>query len=456
MRRAAICGAARDGAGYMRGMNIPANTRPKPPPLSELTMPQRQWIFGGYLTQLGGLVGATIFLGQFNALVREEFGLSNGDFGLLFTVATIAAAIAVIFAGGLADRLQPRRLAVACLAAQAVLTFGYGQAPSVIWLGICIFGLRFLGQGMLPHIAFTLMARWFDRFRGRAISFVQLGFNTGEATFPFLLALAIAHFEWRNLFTAAACIIGFIILPLVMWCFRHAPRVGEGRGEGQARVGGGTAAASPAAAPAAVTGQQWTRGRVLRNPLFLLLMVATIVPPIFLTVLLFFQANLVSVKGWDLLTYTAMFPVMTASGVTAAIITGQLVDRLGAYRMVPLMVAPLIVASLLIGYVDTPWMVPLIFAFVGMSTGFGGPMIGSLWAELYGTANLGAIRALAQAAIVVGAGIGPGLSGYLLDLGMTIPDQAPWFAGICVMLTCILLLARGRIARLAALRGAPG
>ena len=74
---------------------------PKSPPLSELTPRQWQWIAGGYVLTLSTMPGQTIFIAQFNASIRETFGLSHGDFGLLYAVATLGSAICLVFAGGL-------------------------------------------------------------------------------------------------------------------------------------------------------------------------------------------------------------------------------------------------------------------------------------------------------------------------------------------------------------------
>lgn len=65
------------------------------------------------------LSGQTAFTAQFNTALRSEFGPSNGQFGGLHTLATLASATALVFAGGLADCIGPRRLALAALLGSA-------------------------------------------------------------------------------------------------------------------------------------------------------------------------------------------------------------------------------------------------------------------------------------------------------------------------------------------------
>lgn len=413
--------------------------RPKAPPLSELTGAQRQWIFGGYLVMVGALPGQTVFIGQFSEAIRTELGLTHGQYGGIFTIATMFSAVAMIWTGALADRINPRRLSIISLAILSVLALLMSLATSVWWLGAVIIGLRLLSMGMLPHIATTLMARWFDRFRGRALSFVQLGYSTGEATLPFLIAISIAAIGWRSVWMIAAAAIAVIIIPLILYMFRNAPTIARPGATGTTAV--------------ALKGQQWTRRRVLAEPIFLLLLVGNICMVVFPTTLFFFQATLVAEKGWDLLVYTAMIPLLTATGVITALVGGQLVDQLGAYRLTPFFLVPITVGCLLIWLGQGPFIVPVIFVAAGMSAGFAGPVLGALWAELFGTAHLGAIRAIIASSVVFGSGLAPGLVGYLIDAGVPVHQQAPWFSAICLLLTLIYLGFRPRLAELAARRG---
>ena len=54
-------------------------------------------------------------------------------------------------------------------------------------------------------------------------------------------------------------------------------------------------------------------------------------------------------------------------------------------------------------------------ALLGLSMGLGPPFTGSLWAELYGVKNLGAIRALLHASMVFASALSPFLLGLVID-----------------------------------------
>ena len=89
---------------------------------------------------------------------------------------------------------------------------------------------------------------------------------------------------------------------------------------------------------------------------------------------------------------------------------------------------------------------------VGVSYGFTAPLVGAMWPEVYGVQNLGAVRAIAVAAIVAATAIGPGLTGYLIDQGTSLPAQMLVMSGWCVVASIVLaftapiILKRNRVA----------
>ena len=74
----------------------------------------------------------------------------------------------------------------------------------------------------------------------------------------------------------------------------------------------------------------------------------------------------------------------------------------------------------------------------GVSTGITYTAVSAMWAELYGLAHLGAIRAMATALSVFGSAVGPVIMGAMIDTGMTISAVLYWFAAY-VALGAVLL-----------------
>lgn len=387
---------------------------------------------------LATMPGQTNFIAQFNTALRTEFGLSHGEFGGYYTVATLASASVLVFAGVLADRLPARRLAIVCmlgLAATALLMAGAGHVAILV---IALALLRFFGQGMLSHVAMTTMSRWFNRFRGRALSFAGLGYTIGDAFLPFVLTVSILAFGWRNVWAGAATVLIGLVIPAIWFLLRDPP---EGR-KGRPVIANpdGMTTLEP-------TGLQWTRARVLRDPLFYVLLPGIMAPPAIGTLYIFHQAHLTEVKGWDLTTFTAMFPFLSLSVAVSSIFAGFMVDRFGSWRLMPFVLLPLATASLILGIAQPIWSMPLVFIGIGLTQGMMNPVVGALWVELYGTAHIGAIRSLATAALVAASALGPGIAGLLIDRGAMLPVQTLGYAAYCILGSLAYLVLQGAMAR---------
>lgn len=405
----------------------------KSPPLSELTSRQIQWILGGAAMTLATMPGQTNFIAQFNTAIRAEFSLTHGQFGGLYTLATMASAATLVFTGGLADRLPARVLAIGSMLGLVATALMMAGLSHIVLLVVALALLRFFGQGMLSHVAMTTMSRWFNRFRGRALSFAGLGFTLGEAALPFTITLAVLAFGWRNVWVATALVVLLVMVPLVWFLLRDPP-------DGRRAVVEGTVNPD-AAATGRPTGERWKRRQVLRDPLFYAILPGIMGPPAIGTLFIFHQAHLTELKGWDLGVYTASFPFLSITIAITSLYAGSLVDRFGAWRLMPAVLVPLAAASLLIGLMQPQWAIPLIFVCFGLTQGMMNPIVGALWVEMYGTAHVGSIRSLASAALVAASALGPGLAGLLIDMRIDLDAQAFGYAlyGLGGAVTYLLL-----------------
>lgn len=168
--------------------------------------------------------GQTFFVALFATEVRQAFGLSHGGFGALFSAATLASGLLLIWAGGLIDRMPAGAYATIAMFALAAAALLFAIAPNIVTLGLAIFLLRFTGQGMLTHAAATTMARLDAQLRGKALSIAQLGHPAGQAVFPALVVAAIAAFGWRSTWLLAALMAGTAGIMLVVLRRRRLDR----------------------------------------------------------------------------------------------------------------------------------------------------------------------------------------------------------------------------------------
>ena len=66
--------------------------------------------------------------------------------------------------------------------------------------------------------------------------------------------------------------------------------------------------------------------------------------------------------------------------------------------------------------------IPAFFIF-GLGLGLQGTVVTAFWAEYFGTKHIGAIKAVSTSIMVFGSAVGPGVTGVLIDVGLSFPDQ---------------------------------
>ncbi len=372
-----------------------------------------RWLALGFLLTLSSSFGQTFFISLFGGHLRASFGLTHGEFGWIYTVANISSALVLVWLGKFADRPKLTVLSVLTLLGLAAATVGMFGVNSLPLLLLTIFCLRLFGQGMPGHIAMTAMARWFNAQRGRALAIASLGNAAGEAVFPVIAVSLIAAIGWRETWLAAAGWLLLLSIPLVIWLLRGEPRTPE----------------SPKPPrPGTVAPRDLTRGEVLRDPLFYALLPCIGLPGFAVTGTFFHQVHLVEVKGWGLLWFASSFPAHSTAAVLASLLSGWAIVRWNAVMLLPFYLLPMSLGFLIIGVSPSLWSAPAFMALAGLSSGAAATILGALWAELYGTRHLGAIRALVIAVLVFASALAPGFMGALIDWHIGIESQFLAFA----------------------------
>ncbi len=375
----------------------------------------------GFLLAFSSSVGQTYFIGLFGTGLRADLGLSHGAFGTLYSMATLASAAILLYAGKLVDHVSTRTAVLLTLGLLTAATLAMAFASSIAMLWIALFGLRLGGQGMLGHIALTATARWFSAERGRALGLVTLGFPAGEAILPPLVALGLAAADARTLWLLAALLLVAVVGPLAAFLSAYVHR--------QTAEEEPTHRATDRPAPLS-----WTRAQVIRDPRFYGIVPGLLASPFIITGLLFHQGRLVEVNGWTLTGFAALFPLYAVCSVVSSLALGAFSDAAGTRRALPFLLLPLGLALVLLSLSQSLAVAGLSMALIGITAGGATVLFSTLWIELYGPAHLGAIRALTSALMVFSAALGPGLMGALIDAGIGLNSQfqgLAFFVAVC-------------------------
>jgi MFS family permease len=390
----------------------------------------------GFAMALVSSVGHTYFIGVFGPSVRAEFGLSHTAWGGIYMAGTLASAALLPWTGQQIDRLALRRYTTLVAIALVLAAAFMASVPSAALLIVAIFLLRQTGQGLASHVSTTSMARYFEADRGKAVALGSLGFAAGEALLPFCAVLAIAAIGWRATYGAVAALLAVGLLPAVWWLLRrHDERHRDHLAE-QARRSG-----ADAAAPA------WSRAEVLRHGRFYLLLPAVLAPSFIVTALFFHHLTLAEVKGWGAAWITGSYWLYALGTVAASLAAGPLIDRVTARRVLPGFLLPMVLGLLVVwGFEGRLWALPYLF-LLGLTGGFAYTAVAALWAEVYGLAHLGAIRALVVALSVFASALGPPVMGALIDADISPEAICGLFALYGLAASALLLLGLSPAAR---------
>lgn len=367
------------------------------------------WLFlsAGFLLTFTSSYGQTYFISLFAGQIKADFDLTDGQWGGLYTISTTLSAVAMIWAGVLTDRFRVRNLALIIMLLLILACFSMSFVDNWIGLAILVFTLRFTGQGMLTQLSTVAMVRWFERARGKALSLASMGFALGQALLPLVFVGLFALYDWRLLWLLAAGLTALAI-PL-LWRALKEERTPQSIAQ-EAEIAG-------------MYGRHWTRANMLRSGLFYLMVPMIIGPSAWGTALFFQQVHLTEVKGWSLMAYVALMPIYTVSSVVSTFASGWAIDRFGVSRILPFQMLPFAAAFLVLAFADTIFMAGVGLVIFGVGQGLQATGASTLWPEYYGTRHIGAIKAVTAALMVLGSAIGPGVTGWLIDLGYDFPDQ---------------------------------
>lgn len=382
----------------------------------------------GILLTLFSSFGQTFLISLFVPGILETFSLNPAQFGSLYAAATLASAACLPFFGRLIDRipLRPFSLSVGIGLTLACLAMAF--AFNVPALFLALLGLRLTGQGLLSLTASTTMAREFEDGRGRALSVSGLGYPLGEGLLPLLIVYLMQAADWRMSWGIQGGVIALVLLPAM----------NSLAGKKEAYQGG-----------AKETGRTGFRTRMLfRDWRFYALLPGNLFLPMALTGLFLYQGLLAGERGFSLQAMGAAFVGFAVARLTASLAIGPLIDRWSAVRLFPFILLP-VAAGLAFLWKGSLFLAPFAFlALAGVSQGIAGPTMTALWAEIYGSASLGAIKGMVAGMSIFATALGPLLIGWLLLVEISFSVIVPACAMLALGVAGLGAFLRKRISKL--------
>lgn len=403
---------------------------------SFLPLIRAEWrlLLFGFAMTFGSSLGQTYFIGLFSGEIRAELGLGHGDFGAIYSAATLVSALLLLWSGALIDRIAlPRYSALVTLGlAAGCLLMAFSQGA--ITLFIAVLALRQLGQGLMGMTASTTVVRYIARDRGKATALSGVGYTVSEALLPSLVIALLALAGWRLSWVFWGISMLVILLPLTRWLLRgHHDRH-------QAYLQSVNSTESRDEAPQR---HHWTRSEVLADPAFYLFLPALLAQPMLFTGFMFHQVHLVDGKGWSLAAWGGLYVLYAGVATACKLATGLLVDRFSAIRLAPLVCLPMGLGLFALAVSDSFAIAAVFMVLVGVSIGMYSTLSSPFYAEMYGTLHLGAIKSLTTATMVFATAIAPALMGVLIDNGVSMEQMAVAGGAYTVVAATLAWLGQG-------------
>jgi len=349
--------------------------------------------------------GQTFFISLFNTEIRIFYDLSDGEFGLVYSIATLSSSFILISFAKLIDHLDLRVYSF-------IITLGFLLAclgmvlliNNILYLFLIIFMLRFFGQGAMDHAGGTTMARYFGNDKGKALSVATLGGMMGVMFLPYFTLNFFKDTEFKQLWLYATFSI-IIFIPFIFFILsNHKNRHDKFKTELKDNP---------------LNKKLRTRD-LLKDKKFYIYLPISISASFICTGLMFHQIYIIDQKGWSLQMLGNSYIFLGIFSILGLLVGGPLVDRFDTKKTALTTLVPLFLLLVILITFQDEFFLIIYMSLFGLTMGIGRPFIGSLWAEIYGVESLGTVKALLHAGAVFSSALSPLVFGYLIDWGFSI------------------------------------
>ena len=378
-------------------------------------------IIFGFVFTFFSCVGQSFFIGLFNSSIREELNISHGEFGTIYGIATLCSSLTLIWLGKKIDELKLFNYSFLVVIFLGFSALFFSFVNGIVFLAIGIFFLRLSGQGLMAHTASVAISRFFDRSRGKALSYVWIGMSLGEFLLPVIIVYFLTLIYWRNVWQGVGIII-LLTLPIFTYLTIRGINIFSRENSNRHNT-----------SKNAEVIKSWTRKEVLKDLKFYSILPAMLASSFIITGIVINQTFIVVSKDWEKFAIAKSFMIYSILTVATLFLSGFLVDKFTSRKIFPLLNFPLLLSLVILIFFNHPISAYVFMGFMGMSNGLTNVLMSSFWAEIYGVHYLGSIKALTGSMMVFSTALAAVVFGTLIDLGYSIEN----IAFLCAIYTAI-------------------
>ena len=379
-------------------------------------------IIFGFVFTFFSSIGQSFFLGLFNTNIRDELNISHGEFGSIYGIATLCSSIVLIWLGKKIDDVKLLNYSILVTIFLFISALFFSFVENLFFLLIAIFFLRLSGQGLMAHTASTAISRYFERRRGKALSYIWFGMSLGEFILPVLIVYLLSFIYWRDLWVFISILI-LLILPIFSFFTIKHININSREDDKYNKIKFSSV-------------KSWTRKEVIKDLKFYTMLPALLAPAFIITGIVINQNFIIDSKGWGEYAIAKAFMFYSIFTVITLFLSGLLVDKFTSRKLLPYLNIPLLLSLIALIFLKTPSSAFLFMVLLGVTNGFTNVLLSSLWAEIYGVNHLGSIKALIGSLMVFSTALATAIFGYLIDLGNTIEN----ISLICLVYTVLSIV----------------
>jgi len=384
-------------------------------------------IIFGFVFTFFSSIGQSFFIGLFNSNIREELNITHGEFGTIYGIATLCSSLALIWLGKKIDDLKLVNYSILVAIFLFFATLFFSFISGIIFLFLGIFFLRLSGQGLMAHTASTAVSRYFEKRRGKALSYIWLGMSLGEFLLPILIVYLLSFIYWRDLWIQTSIFIA-IVLPIFSFYMVKDISIFSREKENENNKNRFFLVKS------------WTRKEVLRDFKFYTMLPCILAPAFIITGIVINQSFIIESKAWGTYALAKAFMVYAALTVITLFLSGILVDKFTSRKLLLYLNFPMLLSLLTLILFSHSYSAFIFMGLLGVSNGLTNVLLSSLWAEIYGVDYLGSIKALTGSLMVFSTALATAVFGILIDLGYSIENIAVFcsvYTGISIAIVII-------------------
>jgi len=329
-------------------------------------------------------------------LLTTDLGISQGWISTAYGLATLGASFTLPFIGKAVDKHGAFKVVTIVALVLAVVGMGFSQVSNVYVLVIGFGLLRLLGQGSLMLCCNNMVAQWFNKKRGFALSLMSWGFAISMWAHPNFARWASDLYGWRHSW--------------MMLLFGHDKPEKVGL-----RPDGASADADDDGDDAddANIGMSLKQARGTRT--FWIIAFGLFLMAGLITALFLFQVLVFEHQGVSRSIATQVFGVTAIAMVVLVPIIGKLVDRLNPARTFAAALICMSVSLVAITFVSGPVTAVIYAAIFGLTNAMIHAHFVFMWVHYFGRRRIGELQGFAQMVGIFGASLGGMPLGWVFD-----------------------------------------